>query len=104
MMRTMFMSTASLTPSMSPEITEDFTDLINYPSDLSDDSGNKSGDESSVADDERHSHRLPSVPKLKRRKLDIPYHEQRQLRSKERSDEFQSAYTDPIQSKYPMVM
>jgi hypothetical protein len=79
MMHTMFMSTASLTPSMSPEITEDFTNLVNYPSDLSDDSGNESGDESSVADDERHSHQLPSVPKLKRQKLDILYREQRQL-------------------------
>ena len=62
---------------------EDFADLVNYPSDLSDDS-----DKGSVADDERHSHRLPTVPKLKRRKLDIPYREQRQLRSKARSDEF----------------
>ena len=102
MMHTMFMdpkpsiaaSTASSTPSTSPEITEDFADLVNYPSDLSDDSDNESGDESSIIDDERHSHRLPAVPKLKRRKLDIPYREQRQLRSKERSDEFRSAYAD----------
>jgi hypothetical protein len=37
---------------------------------------------------------IPSVPKLKRQKLDILYHEQRQLQSKERSDEFWSTYTN----------
>jgi len=31
---------------------ENFADLVNYPSDLSDDSDSESGDESSVADDE----------------------------------------------------
>ena len=91
-------STLSLTPSATPEIMENFADLVNYPSDLSDDSDSESGDESSVADDERQSHRLLAVPKLKRRKLDVPYHEQRRLlRNKRKSDEldeFQSAYTD----------
>jgi hypothetical protein len=98
MMRTMFTnpkpSLAVSTASSTPEITEDFANLVNYPSDLSDDSNDESGNKSSVADNERHSHRLPAVPKLKRRKLDIPYREQRQLRSKERLDEFRSAYTD----------
>jgi len=87
MMHTMFMnpkpsiatSTASSTPSTSPEITEDFADLVNYPSDLSNDSDNESRDESSIIDDERHSHQLLAVPKLKRQKVDIPYREQRQL-------------------------
>ena len=83
MMRTMFShpnpspaaNSASLTPS-SPEIMENFADLMNYPA------------------DERQSCRLLAVPKLKKWKLDIPYHEQRRLRSKERSNEFWSAYTD----------
>jgi len=51
---------------MSPEIMEDFADLVNYPSDLSDNSDDESGNESPAADDERHSHQLPAVPKLKR--------------------------------------
>ena len=105
MMRTMFShpnpspaaNSASSTP-FSPEIMENFADLVNYPSDQSDNSDDESGDESSQAvADERQSCRLPAIPKLKRRKLDIPYREQRQLRSKERSDEFdefRSAYTD----------
>jgi hypothetical protein len=74
MMHTMFInprpsnaaSTAPSTPSMSPEITENFANLVNYPSDLSDDSDNGSSDENSVIDDEIHSHPLPAVPKLKR--------------------------------------
>jgi len=53
MMHTMFMnpkpspatSTLSLTPSATPEIMENFADLVNYPSDLSDDSDSESGDE-----------------------------------------------------------
>jgi hypothetical protein len=66
--------------SISQEITDNFAGLVNYLSDLSDDSNNESGDKSAVADVERHSHQLPAVPSLKRQKLaNVPYHKQRKL-------------------------
>jgi len=55
-----------------------------------------SGDE--VADgkakEEPHNKRLPTVPQLKRQKLEIPYHEQRQWRTEEQSKNFKIAFVD----------
>jgi hypothetical protein len=84
MVHTMFMhpkpsttaSTTSFTSSMGTMIMEDFADLVNYPSNLSNDSDNESSDKSSVTDEKIHSNQLPAIPKLKRQKLDIPYHKQ----------------------------
>jgi len=64
---------------------EDWADLLNYPSYLSDDSDEGSGNEvaDGKAEEEPHNKWFPAVPQLKRQKLEILYHEQRQWQTEE---------------------
>ena len=72
-------------PMQTEEPKEDWADLFNYPSDLSDDSNEGSGTElaDGEAGEEPHNKRLSAVPQLKRQKLEILYRKQRQRRNEE---------------------